>query len=438
MRTLARALVVSGALLTGGAAPAAQVAAVPSPPAVWSEDDWAHSSGRWGVEMARFPGAELAHAVRQSLVNMEWRPVSVEAAPGGGVSVLLGSFDTVAEAEFLAREVRSRGLAEPRVIPYPAGAAASDIEVAGPLTKPFLPTPGSGPKPLSFEEVLQNLRGAAVDIAPESRSDYDNALGELERAAKDDRRGVAAARLVRILAASRRQPEEALHLAGRVARGEWQAPVEDQLACGEVVADLLYGERRDWRGAWAASQALASHPSRDADGRLRDALRIAALEVELAASASEPRPSWDRIRAGLRRAWDLRAEDRRSRSKLELVFMQTFAWQGRWDRVEPAARAIIDRYSEEECPAEVALARIYVARSLERRGDYEQAIGILSRVLSSDIPAGKGLRMGFDSDPGDLRARANRWLQHFQDLQMSEGAGIEPANAELAADEPEA
>lgn len=401
-------------------------AAGPPHPAQWAEADWRTSTARYTVQVATFPSADLARSIARGLENLEWSPVFL-ASDELAATVCLGDFTTLAEAEFVARELAARRVADARAVPFPVGVRSPGGQVQGPFLPAFLPTPGQAPKAPSESQVLTDLRAIAMTMASEAGTNLETLVGRFEAAERAEEKGPAAAAIVAILNQARTAPEVALYLAGPVARGEWPAPKPARLACGEVVADLLYGHRRDWRGAYSATRALLDDEDRTPEGRLRDLLRLAALEVDLASSGSGLRPSFQDIRARLRQAWDEPAEAPRTRAKLELVFLQTFAWEGRWDRVDGIAREYIRRNAQ--FLPETGLARIYRARSLERTRDYAEAINQLSIVINQVRDPADGLFMGFERR--NLRGEANRWRRHFERLAATEDMGLPevPADA---------
>ncbi|MBI5154700.1 hypothetical protein HZA57_05635 [Candidatus Poribacteria bacterium] len=391
----------------------------PATPGGWRESDAESPAGRFAVEVARFPSAPLAEGLRTALFNMGWRPVRVESG-SGGASVLLGNFRTVADAQAVALDLEAQEVAECSVVSLPPGTETTDHPVEGPLLPPFMPTPGMTERPMQWESVNGRLDGLIRNLPPTKSEELRRYTVKLRDA--DDLGGVkgaAATSIAQVLARERTDPEVALYLAGRVARGDWLASTEERIASGEIVADLLYGQRRDWRGAWAATQALLEDPERTTDGETRDRLRQAALVVDLAAGAGTPRPSWAEVRAALRHAHDEAAiSSQRLLAKIELVYLQTFAWEGDWARVEPLASQLASR--PEAAPAEAALAKIFLARSLERREAYTAALQHLSQVMQTDIAPEEQLMMGFK--PLDLQGEARKWSEHLTALKTEKGA----------------
>jgi hypothetical protein len=226
----------------------------------------------------------------------------------------------------------------------------------------------------------------------------------------------------------------AFHLSSNVASGEWPSTDPVRVAAGEVAADLFYGWLRDWRAAWSASNALLEDPARSPVGRARDRLRLAAVEVDHASAPIPIRPEWNRVRLQLRRAWDvvpLNAE--REQAKIELVYLQTFAWEGNWSRVEELGKDFAARYST-RFPHEAGLAKLMVAQSLERREAWEEALDILDQHFAGrPMPPHDGLYMGFDRL--DL---TGRYREVRRRLASSKIDAESPAAADVAAEETEA
>jgi hypothetical protein len=370
-------------------------------PALWLPDDTAVRPRRYAVEVARFPSSALAESIRAGLTNLGWSPVYT-LREGSDTRVLLGNFHALPEATYFADELRVQKVAEARVVVLRPEVRAPEELASGPLLPPFLPTATDDVQD-PWEAARRQLTDF-VDRVPlaDARTAQDH-LAKLDAQTDVHERGPAAAALALLLARERQHPEAALFLAGKVARGEWTVDPEQRLRCAELVADLLYGHRRDWRGAWAATRTLLNDPARDRDGRTRDRLRQVALLVDLAARAEEPSPSWEEVRAALRRAYDgASIDNRRLLAKIELVYMQTFAWQGNWERVEMLAADLIRRYPQQR--HETALARVFLARSLERTRSWQRALEQLDIVLQMVLPPDDALVMGFEAL--DLRALA--------------------------------
>ncbi|MBX3728483.1 MAG: SPOR domain-containing protein [Candidatus Sumerlaeia bacterium] len=369
-------------------------------PGLWLPEDTAVRPRRFAVEVARFPSSALAESVRAGLTNLGWAPIYT-LRDGQDTRVLLGNFHALPEATYFAEELRAQQVAEARVVVLRPEVRAPEELASGPVLPAFLATAAADQDP--WEGVRRQLADF-VERVPlaDSRATQEH-LAKLEAETNVHERGPAAAALAELLARDRQHPEAALFLAAKVARGEWPADPEHRLRCAELAADLLYGHRRDWRAAWAATQALLNDPARDRNGRTRDRLRQVALLVDLAARAEEPAPSWEDVRAALRRAYDgATVENRRLLAKIELVYMQSFAWQGNWERVEMLAADVVRRYPQQR--HETALARVFMARSLERTRSWQRALEQLDIVLQLELSPDDALVMGFEAL--DLRALA--------------------------------
>ncbi|MDK2970802.1 MAG: hypothetical protein PWP23_557 [Candidatus Sumerlaeota bacterium] len=383
------------------------------PPTLWQSEDTNARQHHFAVEVATFPSAALAESVRSGLVNMGWGPVYTMKA-GDGTKVCLGNFAALGEAEYFARELQVQEVADAKVMTLDAAAKVPEEIAEGPVLPAFLPTPLEGEEPAAkWESVRRELMAYKDTVIVTEANNVEECIAKLDSETDQHLRGPAAAQLVDLLVHDRKHPEAALYLAGKVAREQWPADPETRIRCGEVVADLLYGHRRDWRGAWSATRSLLADPLRDRDGRTRDRLRQVALLIDLVAEDADPAPSWQAIRAALRRTYDgATVDNRRLLAKIELVYMQTFAWEGRWDRVEMLARDVVRRYPQQR--PETALSRIYLARSLERKRDWGTALEQLDLLLQMDLPPEGSLTMGFE--PLDLKGMARKERERLAGL----------------------
>lgn len=219
------------------------------------------------------------------------------------------------------------------------------------------------------------------------------------------------------------EAESALFLSSRVASGVWPAPPEAIEEARVMTAELLYGHRRDWRAAWGATRLLEAERTRPVEARVKDRLRMAALMVELQSEGREPAPTLQRVRQHLRRSREMLVEPSPEIEKrIDLFYLQTFAWEGEWGRVETLARAWMDTHGSEEQPTghEMA-ARILLARSLERVGEWTEAVRLLDTVLNTTIEPQHRLRMGMRTR--DPSVEALELHRRFRQQMLTSPAG---------------
>lgn len=401
---------------------AAETSARPAPtrpPAGWQEADVRRENRRYTVVVGSYPSTALAESLREGMRNLGWSPVRIDAR-AGEARVILGALPSAAEARFIAEELRAGEIADAHVAAFPLTADPGHAGVDGTFLAPFTPTPAVGRPAFDPERARVRLAALADRATTMDSESFRERLDLLFTAGEEERKGAAAAALALELAAQREEPDAALWLAGRVARGEWPVAAERRIECGELVADLLYGYRRDWRGAWSATEALLDDSARTPSGRARDKLRRAALLVDLAAGPGEHRPSWNEVRAAARDAWHAApAEDGRTKARAELIYLQTFAWEGDWARVPELADDFVRRHPDAR--AETAQARIQHARALERTRQYREAIAQLDRVIQMELPEASRLRMGFETH--DPRGIAREERRRFNDLLAASGEG---------------
>ncbi|MCB2156641.1 hypothetical protein KQI84_17330 [bacterium] len=392
------------------------------PPDGWRSSDLEAPTGRYGAVAMRLQSAALAESTKTGLLNLGWKPVSIQAK-GDATLIIVGNLPSAAKAQFVADELKAQKLADAEIVALPRGTQGAAAEIEGPFLQPFLPTPGLA-KPYDWEvRGKARLRGILRSLPEYDVEEFQQHMTLVLTGDNDSGfRGAAALAIAKRLMDEHSDPDLTLFLAGKVARNEWTASTPETLQAGEYVADILYGNRRDWRGAWSATEALINHPDRTLQGRVRDRLRRAALLVDLAAGSQTPKPSWGEVRSELRQAWDLLpAGNPKLAAKIELMYMETFAWQGQWDRVEELARTLTERYPDQK--AESAVASVFLARSLERRSGIEEALMILDRVIQQDYAPGETLYMG--TEALDIREMATKWRNHFAQLQASAAAALQ-------------
>lgn len=411
MRLAALALILP--LSLAAVAPAQDASRPLSLPEQWVTSDVAAESDRYSVVVEAFPSTLLAEAVAGSLRELGWSPVFIDKTDDAS-RVLVGNLDSSADARFLAEELRLQRIADAQVATL--GRERPDQEgMEGPLLPPYVDRHKDGSKTLRLNEVLPVLE-TIVDRTPDpAHTQLVARLADLTTGAPETEKGPAAAAFARHLLAGHTEPDIALFLAAKVASREWPAATnEDRLFCSELAADLLAEHRRDWHAAWASTRALLADSHRTREGRSRDLLRRAALEIELAASGGTPKPSWPTVRATLRESWDNAAKtDYRTLASIELVYLKTFAFAGDWDSVELLADDFVSRHSR-NAPGETAAARIWLARSLERREAWDLALTQIDRALNAAVLPEERIYMGFE--PWNRRAVALRWRAHFNEF----------------------
>lgn len=404
-------------------------------PAEWRASDYPSSPPDWyGVEVAQFPSAILAKSVEDGLEQAGWGPVFIQKEDGGPASVIIGEVDDAGRAWFLRDELARQKVATGKIVRLDS--AGEPRGFTGPASKPF--TAGFDMDPSSLgqlsDEMRSTLDGLVVDADSETAHQVEKMLGLLADGKFADP-GVAhgAVAAAKVLWDRRVSPDATLYLASRVASGAWPLPPEDAAVKQEarnLVYRLLHGHKRDWRGAWQAARYLERTAENDSETRATNMLRKAALRVDLVERGTDPKPSFASIREHLRRAYEIAPEESRElRAQIEIVYLQTFAWEGNWERVEPIAKALAARYDDQ--PAYTAMARILHAQSLERVREYKHAQEILNEVAAMKIPRNRHLRFGMKTlNPADVAAEK---LDYFRGVVQTEAAATAPARAKKEA-----
>jgi len=372
------------------AAPAAPV------PRTWAATDYPPGAPPWwGAEVTRVPSPILAEGLAKTLRSEGWEPVYTLPSADGKVSVLVGEEASEGRAWFLLTGLRAQGMADGDLVATPAESRA--------------PRGGDGPadtgmaaSALTDKEIADQLHSTIATFAPEVR---DSIVRTIELVGNGDTRhadvapGAIAA--LREFWRQNREPILALEIARRVATSKWIAAAdrpELRESAAELYFELAYGEKRDWREAWYAADLLEQ--TRGPRAVALAELFRAGLLVELAKNGRQLRGGFAAIRRQLRAANEVAPEDDALLARIHFLYVQTFAWEGDWPRVESLSREFRARFPEAR--GYRAMARILEARSLERDGRLEEAVTMLEEVLSLPVPLGEQLRVGMKAhDPHD-------------------------------------
>ena len=352
---------------------------------------------------------------------------------------MVGEVSAVGEAYYLAEELRVQGIAEGRVVELPPELRPLKPRgITGEYLPAFLATIDRSPK---TKPKAQKIREKIASETREETAGEKNSKASIQLFLKawergEDRNpdiGAGAIVAAETLWERRTAPEETLYIAGRVARGEWQSTAEERLRAQVLVADLLYGHRRDWRAAWQAARALEANTLRTASGQASDKLRQAALLVELADRRVQPAVEFAVIRRLLREAQEIAPEtDKKIAARINSVYVQTFAWEGNWLRVEDLATGFLRDYPDELALG--AMVRIQLARSYERTRAYAKAASELDTVIGTSIPYDQFPRLGIQTlDPRDYARLEYSRITRIQAGALPVVALEEPVNN--AADE---
>ncbi|CAN5207454.1 hypothetical protein BH09SUM1_BH09SUM1_07650 [soil metagenome] len=391
-------------------------------PAEWRPDDLGARSQWFGVEVSRFPSRMLASGVEDSLRSFGWGPVKIVEHPNGEASVVLGEVTNPADAYYLAEELRIQNVAQGKVVALPVEPRAPLGYTGESLLPAFAPSQETGPgKTLSANDAHTRIESEEPQFDSTRKAvaqDFLKAWGDGDE--KNPVVGRGALSVCDYFLEKQTEPELILYLAGRVARGQWGATPDEKSRAAQITSELLYGYRRDWRGAWRAAKAIeASAVTTDAKALAR--LRQAALMVELIERRIDPGPTFAEIRSELRVAHegiDPAAEN--TEQRVELVYVETFAWEGNWSRVEELSRAFLKDHPKET--ASRALVKILLAQSLERTQQIDEAKKLLIEVIGTGDFAGDPIRLGMETL--DVKRLANEKLRYFN--QMTEGL-MDPA-----------
>lgn len=441
-------------------------------PPEWRATDYPpHAPTHWyGVEVIRFPSRALAEGTRETLLKRGWGPVELREDVDGSSAVVVGETARIGDAWYLRDELRKQAIADGTVVSFlidHSGRAARGFTTGSDLS-PFdvsfpdtfdegrlrrtlsalalgaeeedddLPEGDEQPEDSTTEGEETDPEPDPVSEDPESElaamANQDALRNFLELWGEGRTSGAGVGRGAMIAARhfwnSRMEPEATLFLASRVASGTWGAPAESVEEARVMTADLLYGHRRDWHGAWGTTRVLEADRARPVEKRVEDRLRQAALMVELYQRGVDPAPTLARVRQHLRRSQEMLDDLSPDLSKrIQLFYLQTFAWEGNWDRVEDLSRSWLKTHGEEEEPtAHSMVARLMLAKSLERHGGWQEGMELLDKVLNTTIREKHGMRIGMSlRDPaGEARELRRRFRDQILVAPVPMGDGLEP------------
>jgi hypothetical protein len=338
--------------------------------------------------------------------------------------VLVGELTTVAEAEYLCRELTLQSVADGRVV---AVATTSDAPrvLHGPLLAPF-----ETPDEPRFDVAKMAERIRALDLSNQLEQGQAAALlaamGTEGTMTGDI--GLTAVLVAERCMALRAEPDLALFLSCTVAAGVWPATAQVAERAQRLAADLLYGHQRDWRASWAASRAIATG-STSAVYRTEARLRQAALQLELIREGITPAPAFADVRRQIRQAYETAPEQDQAEllERAQVLYISTFAWEGNWDRVEVLADAWLKEY--DATTARGVMVRTLLAKSLFRKELFSEARTLLTSAIATPLNATDFLPLGFES-----RDPRNSAIIALKQLGRLEG-GSDPLPAPITVEE---
>lgn len=378
----------------------------------------------YSVEVGNFPSLVLASAVEQALGALNWSPVWI-AESGGRQRVYVGQTSNIVEAHAILGELATARVADGRVVEATDALGEREPRAfSGPTMEPFhRPIPDPNPE-LSRIRVVTACRPAAKALpTPELQLAATNALGLLEsKAYADVALGDGLVPVLEALRSSGERIEDMMYAAERIARGQWAASPLARLRAMELCADMYFGSLRDVRAAWSATHALLRQPMRTPDGILRDRLRLDALAGLVLAQGSVPHPSMTHLRASLRVVFTEAEGDPRLRGRAALLALQTFAWEGRWDRVREFGEGMLTEFSTDA--ALYQLAAVYVARGYEETEEWDRAIKLLDRAVAINLARSERFMIG--DRLVNAREMASRWQSYFRALEAGVTAPPRP------------
>jgi hypothetical protein len=315
----------------------------------------------------------------------------------------------------MAKEVAAQKLADGKIVSVQPGLHAPEARrFQGALVPPF-----SAQADVTDAEIERVVQGMKSDEKLATAAEF--VMAALNDPAKGPQAGGNAVVLIDDLWAKELQGEVVLALALRVARGEWPASAAQRDRCRERAVELLHA-KGDWRGAWAGAQQLAGS-SDDPEIRARARLRQAALVADLYRVGATPQPDLAALREFLRDALvllpdALEADARR----MESVYVQTFAWEGCWERVEVLAEDFLAQHGEGS--ADSLVVRSLLAQSMARFDRLPDAKQGLKGVAEAPLARAEFFRFGMERR--DPRYMAREALARLEELEARRDPPVIP------------
>jgi hypothetical protein len=376
----------------------------------------------YAIEVGRFPSEALAASVAGTLTAMNWGPVRTIEVDGRR-SVIVGESPDIVEIHSILEELTVQKLADGRVILVPDG--ERDRE-ALPFRGPLLPAFHSlgNPEP-NTADLAVRMRATSAAIMVDERNAMNAAIDLMDAGTFDDPAlGDSITPALLRIRDDGSAADLILPAAERIARGEWAASPRWRLAAMELCADLYLGARRDIRSALHATQALLDEPQRTPEGRARDLLRLEALNGLVLAKGAEPFPSFTRMRSQLRLVYEQTPEGEvKTRARTALLTLQTFAWEGNWERVIEFGEEFLSEFGND--PAVFQVGAVLVARGYETVENYKRAIIILDQAIAAKVARSERFRVG--DQLVNAREMASQWQAYFRALESGVDRPARPA-----------
>lgn len=398
-------------------------------PQGWQEGDFPREPRKWySVKVASLPkGSPLAASFEQGLRNSGWGPVSTTES-GGTLSVMVGRTNRVGDALYLMGELRERNIAEGEVVVVPPPADGK-VAMVGDFQPPFVTDAFEFKR--SEDEMRTRIRSLVSGFPEDEQAPLLEGLKLWEAKQFSDPR--LAAGLVPVASFLWNQKTDtdivefiASHVAPGEAPGLW-VTTNEQNAIRVQARRLMFEcmATKDWRGAWKAAQVLEKEDLSGPESKARNIMRQAIMLVDAPGSYHV---DFADIREYLRRAWDAApADSKRLRARIEAVYMLTFAWEGKWARVDKLSTDIIAKNDGDAYA--LAMGRIYHAVSKTRFHMYDEALQELDEVIfGTTISEADRPRRGTESlDPVEL---AKSWRETIRKRSGESGAvSVEPVIA---------
>lgn len=366
--------------------------------------------------------------LQDQLQAQGWGPLSFEQS-AGGVRLLLGEAEYYVDALLCARHFENSYGIPSQVVAIDNTEGELDLAgIGGPMPTRFqcrenhmseVPDsalPEADPLVEQLESLQQSNDTAAYRLA------LMNAIHTLPDA--DVRKGYAITRKG-ILELLERNFDDALLWLGRVANGEVAARRLDRNKCMRRVGWILHqqGKRLE---AYQAYRELERFTENEL---VRAMVRVECAGLLMELARHEGIGSLAECRRECQKMLEVTDEQyRQERATAELMFLETFYYEGRNEIAASLADSFVMKYPDR--PRELSMALLFQACAHKGLGNYEQSKAALLKVLTTEWPEDPGESWGSSGHRWDMKRKAADFLKKYA-TQFEDADGVAVAEGYL-------
>lgn len=157
--------------------------------------------------------------------------------------------------------------------------------------------------------------------------------------------------------------------------------VREEARLREAYVNLKKGQRVEASDSFRSLANSTDDPRAQAEASLQASGAQFEVLQRRPMNNPEDRDDWDLLREQIKATQRLEALSRDERSRADLMYLETFAWQNRETEVISLVEAFLQEYGENDYLREVTTARLNVAISLVHLKRYSEALAHLDWIL---------------------------------------------------------